>query len=76
MYNFDVLLERRHTDSTKWDAMERDYGRDDLMPFWVADADFPVLPEISIHTTASVVTFGKSLFPMEVLFQSTPLHQW
>ena len=20
MYNFDVLLERRHTDSTKWDA--------------------------------------------------------
>ena len=47
MYNFDVLLERRHTDSTKWDAMERDYGRDDLMPFWVADADFPVLPEIN-----------------------------
>ena len=47
MYNFDVLLERRHTDSPKWDAMERDYGRDDLMPFWVADADFPVLPEIN-----------------------------
>ena len=22
MYNFDVLLERRHTDSTKWDAMD------------------------------------------------------
>lgn len=47
MYNFDVLLQRRHTDSTKWDALERDFGRDDLMPFWVADADFPILPEIS-----------------------------
>lgn len=47
MYNFDVLLKRRHTDSTKWDALGRDYGRDDLMPFWVADADFPVLPDIN-----------------------------
>lgn len=46
MYNFDVLLQRRHTDSTKWDALERDFGRGDLMPFWVADADFPILPEI------------------------------
>lgn len=46
MYNFDVLLQRRHTDSTKWDALERDFGQENLMPFWVADADFPVLPEI------------------------------
>lgn len=46
MYNFDELLERRNTDCTKWDAIERDYGKSNLMPFWVADADFPVLPEI------------------------------
>lgn len=47
MYNFDVLLQRKHTDSTKWDALGRDFGREDLMPFWVADADFPILPEIN-----------------------------
>ena len=61
MYNFDVLLERRHTDSTKWDALERDYGRDDLMPFWVADADFPVLPEINraiLERSGEGMTFG------------------
>lgn len=46
MYNFDKLLDRRNTDCTKWDAIERDYGKSNLMPFWVADADFPVLPDI------------------------------
>lgn len=47
MYNFDELLQRKQTNCTKWDALERDFGRDDLMPFWVADADFPILPDIS-----------------------------
>ncbi len=47
LYDFNSLLARRNTDCTKWDALMRDYGRDDLMPFWVADMDFPVLPEIS-----------------------------
>lgn len=46
MYNFDKLLQRKHTNSTKWDALKRDFGSDDLMPFWVADADFPIFPEI------------------------------
>ncbi len=47
LYDFNSLLNRKNTDCTKWDALKRDYGRDDLMPFWVADMDFPVLPEIS-----------------------------
>jgi len=47
MYDFDTLLQRKNTDCTKWDALKREYGRDDLMPFWVADADFALLPEIS-----------------------------
>lgn len=46
MYNFDKLLQRKNTDCTKWDALEREYGKNDLMPFWVADADYAVLPEI------------------------------
>ena len=47
LYDFNSLLKRKNTDCTKWDALKRDYGREDLMPFWVADMDFPVLPEIS-----------------------------
>lgn len=34
-YDFDQPLERRHTDSAKWNR----YG-DDVLPLWVADMDF------------------------------------
>ena len=45
LYDFNSLLKRKNTDCTKWDALKRDYGRDDLTPFWVADMDFAVLPQ-------------------------------
>jgi cystathionine beta-lyase len=60
MHDFDTLLERRGTDCTKWDALSRDYGDPDLMPFWVADMDFKCLPELdealSVRTRAA--TYG------------------
>ncbi len=39
-YDFDELIERRHTDCFKWDALQAMYGRGDLQPMWVADMDF------------------------------------
>ena len=39
-YNFDEIIERRGTDCFKWDAPTKEYGRDDLLPMWVADMDF------------------------------------
>ncbi|MDX1403830.1 MAG: PatB family C-S lyase [Woeseiaceae bacterium] len=39
-WNFDREIERRGTDSFKWDANERLFGKRDLLPFWVADMDF------------------------------------
>ena len=39
-YNFDEPIERRGTDCFKWDALPSMYGRDDLLPMWVADMDF------------------------------------
>lgn len=39
-YDFDELLERRGTDSVKWDGVQEVWGRDDLLPLWVADMDF------------------------------------
>ncbi len=39
-FNFDALIERRHTNSLKYDfATERGYPID-VLPFWVADMDF------------------------------------
>lgn len=45
-YDFDTPVERRGTDSIKWDGMEPAYGRNDLMPFWIADMDFKTPPFI------------------------------
>ena len=39
-YNFDEVIERRGTDSVKWDGVENVWGRKDLLPMWVADMDF------------------------------------
>lgn len=35
-------VERKQTDSTKWDGLESMFGAEDLMPLWVADMDFKV----------------------------------
>lgn len=39
-YNFDEPLERHGTNCVKYDALKELYGRDDLLPMWVADMDF------------------------------------
>jgi len=40
--NFDTLIDRRDTDSNKWDR----YKGTDILPMWVADSDFGAAPEI------------------------------
>ena len=45
-YDFDALVERRGTNCVKWDSLEKRYGEKDLLPFWVADMDFPVADPI------------------------------
>lgn len=45
-YDFDLLIERRGTDCIKVDALKERYGRDDLIPLWVADMDFRTPPFI------------------------------
>lgn len=39
-YDFDKVIDRRHTDALKIDYVPELWGRDDLMPLWVADMDF------------------------------------
>lgn len=39
-YDFNEIIERRHSDCVKWDMLPQMYGRDDLLPMWVADMDF------------------------------------
>ena len=45
-YNFDEVIDRRGTDALKLDAVPKIWGRDDLLPLWVADMDFATPPFI------------------------------
>lgn len=41
-YDFDEMIDRRHTGSSKWDR----YGERDITPMWIADMDFRSPPEV------------------------------
>ncbi|MDR1020721.1 MAG: pyridoxal phosphate-dependent aminotransferase [Synergistaceae bacterium] len=40
-YNFNRLIDRKNTDSYKWDDTFSNFGKDGVIPLWVADMDFP-----------------------------------
>lgn len=40
-YNFDRVIDRKNTNSYKWDCNKKYFGQEDILPFWVADMDFP-----------------------------------
>lgn len=62
MYNFDKIVDRRGTASVKWDVKDLfGVGLDaDLIPMWIADMDFAVLPEVqeAMHKRVDHPTFG------------------
>ena len=61
-YNFDDVVNRRNTSSSKWDVLDNE------LPMWVADMDFHVLPEIkeAIVKKANVDAYGYSEVPNEL----------
>lgn len=46
-YDFDKIIDRQGTDALKTDVLKERYGRDDLLPLWVADMDFETPPCIT-----------------------------
>ncbi len=60
-YDFDTPVDRRGTDSYKWDV------KDGELPMWVADMDFKTAPEITaaIQRRAEHGVYGYSLVPDE-----------
>ncbi len=58
-YDFDQIIDRRHTDSVKW----RRYSKEeDVLPLWVADMDFaapePVLRALEERVAHGVFGYG------------------
>lgn len=60
-YDFDTPVNRRHTDSLKWDVAEG------TLPMWVADMDFRTAPEIRETLAARLEhgVFGYNIVPDE-----------
>ena len=58
-YNFDVITDRRGTGSEKWNVRENE------LPMWVADMDFPTAPCIrqALERRAAHGVFGYSALP-------------
>lgn len=46
--NFDKLIDRRLYPTQKWNPtdLKQHFGRDDLLPFWIADMDLPGPPGV------------------------------
>ncbi len=60
-YDFDRIINRRNTNSLKWDVKENE------LPMWVADMDFETAPEIqeAIQKRAAFGVFGYQIMPDE-----------
>lgn len=46
MNSFENSVSRKGTDCIKWDFQKEDYGRENLLPFSIADADWKTCPDI------------------------------
>lgn len=54
---FDQIIERRNTQCIKWDSAADVFGKEDLLPMWVADMDFNA-PEVTIRAIQDRASHG------------------
>lgn len=79
---FDEAINREGTNSVKWDLRNETFGRDDIIPMWVADMDFPT-PEFitnavkkrSDHEVLGYTFRGESYFN-SIISWLQRRHQW
>ncbi len=76
-YDFDRIIDRRGTDSVKYDLTGKVFGSPDLIPMWVADMDFEVPGFIreAIAGRNTHPVFGYSYRP-ERFFESITSWLW
>lgn len=69
--DFDQLIVREQTCSVKFDARQAVFGRDDVIPVWVADMDFaaPEAVTNALVARAEHPVYGYTLFP-DSLYQA------
>lgn len=78
MDSFNQVINRRKTNSVKWDMMEQIYGikdASDILPMWVADMDFPAPPAVinALHERIDHSVIGYSYVDEEC---KTSVKEW
>ena len=70
-YDFDRVIPRRNTNSSKWDNNLAMFGTEDVLDMWVADMDFPCPEPVvrALKERADHPIYGYTL-PPESLYQS------
>ena len=61
-YNFDQIIERRGTYSSKWDNVGVRIGNPNALPMWVADMDFRS-PDVVVKAIQKRVSQGIFGYP-------------
>ena len=64
-YDFDKIIERKGTGAVKTDALKKVYGKEDLIPLWVADMEFET-PDFIVETLRERLehpVFGYTVMP-------------
>jgi len=64
-YDFNKVIDRKNTNSVKWDLCCQIFGKSDILPMWVADMDFSSPVEIidAIKKRAEHGIFGYTFSP-------------
>jgi len=64
-YDFDRIINRKGTNSLKWDYSQQRIGVDEVLPMWVADMDFESPPSVieAVRQRAKHGLFGYTGIP-------------
>ena len=66
-YNFDEIIDRSNNYAVKYDETKEKFGRDDLIPLWIADMDFKAADPIinALQERAMQGIYGYTSRPIE-----------
>lgn len=64
-YNFNEVINRKDTNSVKWDSLSNVFNTSKVIPLWVADMDFPCAVEIieAIKSRSNHGILGYNILP-------------
>jgi cystathionine beta-lyase len=81
-FNFDEIINRENTNSVKYDLRKEYFGKEDVLPMWVADMDFatPKFIREAVIERAKHPIYGytvrKEEFPDSIISWMKKRHKW